>query len=417
MNISKIIIFLLFLPYICINSITVHNCKKLWGVANKINGITLSDMNLYICIDDPYNLYNNNDQFTSSIELNSAGGESESVTTTLSPLSPINQKNKSNISNVSHINITNITNITNILTSSTSSPTTTTIPPIPTTTYLRAKNVTSTTISPTTFSPSSTTTTQNPNQNIPDNQNNNDIITVIKNVTINTTTLTFQNDISSLPTQNLETIEDNTPIIIILSVVGGLIIIGCWVGGYILWKRKNLKIKDNDVPKIPQPLYNKNKPQKLKTQFNTRPNARSNRRIKPKTNIKSPPIIMSKSPSNKKVPRKSLQKKEFKPQKIPTYDVTLTQNVPRELTPKTKDALHDNGGEDWYKDTFSEELGLDPPPGPPPLVNANVPNFDPPVVPKRNFKSSVRKVGIANGIKQQVNKFDKNNANKFNNNY
>jgi len=405
MNISKIIIFFLFLPYICINSTTVHNCKKLWGVANKINGITLSNMNLYICIDDPYNLYDNNDQFTSSIELieNTDGSESESVTTTLSPLSSINQKNKSNISNVSHINITNITNITNILTSS---PTTTTIPPIPTTTYLRASNVTSTTISPTTFSPSSTTTTLNPNQNIPDNQNNNDIITVIKNVTINTTTLTFQNDISNLSSSNLETTEDNSPIIIILTVFGSLLVIMCCGGATWYWKKK-MKIRDNDVPETPQPLYNKNQPQKLNTKFNVKPNTRNNRRIKPKI-CKSPPIIMSKSPSNKKVPRKTLQKKEFKPEKIPTYDVKLSQNIPRDLTPKTKDALQGNNGEDWYKDTFSSELGLEPPRGaPPPLINSN---FAPPSVPKRNLnlKSSVRKVGIANGIQKQVTKFNNN---------
>ena len=56
---SKIIFFLLFLPYLCIEAETVHNCKKLWGVSNKINQITLSSMNIYICIDDPYNLYNN----------------------------------------------------------------------------------------------------------------------------------------------------------------------------------------------------------------------------------------------------------------------------------------------------------------------------------------------------------------------
>lgn len=402
MNISKIIIFLLFLPYIYINSTTVHNCKKLWGVANKINGITLSNMNLYICIDDPYNLYDNNDQFSSSIELieNSAGSESEPVTTTLSPLSPINQKN---ISNISHINITNITNISNI---STSSPTTTTIPPIPTTTYLRTNSVTSTTISPTTFSPNSTTTTQIPNQNIPDNPNNNDIITVIKNVTLNTTTFTFQNDISNPSSSNLETTEDNSPIIITLTVFGSLLVIMCCGGATWYWKKK-MKIRDNDMAETPQPLYNKNQPQKLNTKFDVKPNTRNNRRIKPRIS-KSPPIIMSKSSSYKEVPRKTLQKKEFKPEKIPTYDVKLSQNIPRDLTPKTKDALQGNNGEDWYKDTFSSELGLEPPRGaPPPLINGH---FAPPPVPKRNLilKSGVRKVGIANGIQKQVTKFNTN---------
>lgn len=398
MNICKIVICILLLPYLSINAETVNNCKKLWGVANKINGITLSDMNLYICIDDPYNLYDNNDQFTSSIELIENSGGNSDISTT-SPY-PINQYNISNISNVSHINITNINNFTNLLT--TSIPTTTSTTRYPTTTYLRTNNPTTTTISPTTFSPKTTSTTSKPISNIPDNKNNNDIITVKKNITINSTTMYFSNDVEKTPINNNITTEDNTPIIIILSIVGTFILTGCCSGcAYLIWKRKKLKIDDN-VPKIPQPLYKKPENKKITT-IKTKNNIKkTNRRIKPKI-TNSPPIIMKKSPTKRL--SKTILKRQFKPQLIPTYDVKLPQNIPRDLTPTTKDALQANNGEDWYKDTFSQELGLEPPPGPPPLIQTKTKNFEPPI-PKRNFKNAVRKIGVANGIQRQVNKFE-----------
>ena len=113
---------------------------------------------------------------------------------------------------------------------------------------------------------------------------------------------------------------------------------------------------------------------------------------------------MKKSPTKRL--SKPLPKKQFRGGKIPTFDVKLSQNMPRELTPTTKNALSENNGEDWYKDTFSEELGLEAPPGPPPLLEVRQQNFQPPVIPKRNFKNAVKKIGVANGIKNQVNKFE-----------
>ena len=37
----------------------MENCNKLWGMTNDLNGITVSKINIYMCIDDPYNLYQN----------------------------------------------------------------------------------------------------------------------------------------------------------------------------------------------------------------------------------------------------------------------------------------------------------------------------------------------------------------------
>ena len=403
---SKIFFFLLILPYLCIHSETVHNCKKLWGVSNKINQITLSSMNIYICIDDPYNLYNNNDQFTSSIELieNSDGGSNEIVSTTTSL--PTNQYNISNISNVSHINITDNNNFTNILndlattteiptttTTSTSTTTTTEIPSTTTTTTEIPSTTTTTTEIPstttTTFSPRTTTNTQ------PTKPKNDPTTNFIQNIT-------YEEFNSNQQNSNNQTTENNGPIIITLTVVCSIFFIAIIVFTVILCKRnkKNKEI-NKTVLNIPQPLY-KHNAQPIK-KINTKvSNKKTNRRIKPKI-ANSPPIIMKKSPTKRH--SKTFNKKEFQGGRIPTFDVKLSQNIPRDLTPTTKNALSANGGEDWYKDTFSSELGLEPPSVPPPLLQVKQNNFEPPI-PNRNFKNTVKKIGVANGIKNQVNKFE-----------
>jgi len=400
---SKIIFFLLFLPYLCIEAETVHNCKKLWGVSNKINQITLSSMNIYICIDDPYNLYNNNDQFTSSIELieNSDGSSDEQLSTTT--FSPINQYNISNISNVSHINITNNNNFTKILnditTTTTEIPTTTTTTTeIPTTTTTTTEIPTTTTTTTTTteiptttttFSPRTTTNTQ------PTKPKNDQTTNFIKNIT-------YEEFDSNQQNSNNQTIEDNAPIIITLTVVCSILVISMIVIVilYCKNKKKNKEI-NKTILNIPQPLYKHNTQpiKKVNTKINSK---KTNRRIKPKI-ANSPPIIMKKSPTKRL--SKTLPKKQFQGGKIPTYDVKLSQNIPRDLTPTTKNALSENGGENWYKDTFSAELGLEPPSAPPPLLQVKKQHFEPPI-PKRNFKSAVKKIGVANGIKNQVNKFE-----------
>tara|TARA_B110000444_G_scaffold256817_1_gene293962 strand:- start:54 stop:1241 length:1188 start_codon:yes stop_codon:yes gene_type:complete len=389
---SKIILFLLFLPYLCIQSETVHNCKKLWGVSNKINQITLSSMNIYICIDDPYKLYNNNDQFTSSIELieNSDGSSDETLSTTTFP--PANQYNISNISNVSHINITNNNNFTKILndiTTTTEIPSTTT--EIPSTTTEIPSTTTEIPSSPiTTFSPRTTTNSQKIN---PKNNHTTDFI---KNIT-------YEEFNSKQDESNIQTIENNGPIIITLTIVCSMLALSIITLVFINCKNKKRNEEINKtILNIPQPLYKHKNTQQI-NKHNTKINSKkTNRRIKPKNN-NSPPIIMKKSPTKRL--SKTLQKKQFKGGEIPTYDVKLSQNMPRDLTPTTKNALSANGGEHWYKNTFSSELGLEPPMAPPPLLHVKNQNFEPPI-PKRNFKNAVKKVGVANGIKNQVNKFE-----------
>ena len=60
MNLLYLFGMLSALPSI-INSMTI-NCdsyKNLWSINNDINGKTISSVQIFMCINDPYNLYNN----------------------------------------------------------------------------------------------------------------------------------------------------------------------------------------------------------------------------------------------------------------------------------------------------------------------------------------------------------------------
>ena len=45
------------------------NCNKLWGMNNEINGVTVSKIGVYMCVDDPLNIYKN--AFTTQNPVNS----------------------------------------------------------------------------------------------------------------------------------------------------------------------------------------------------------------------------------------------------------------------------------------------------------------------------------------------------------
>ena len=53
-----ILLFFLFLHsfFLC-SSKNINECNKLWGMNNEINGVTVSNIGIYMCIDDPLNIY------------------------------------------------------------------------------------------------------------------------------------------------------------------------------------------------------------------------------------------------------------------------------------------------------------------------------------------------------------------------
>ena len=64
--IDKILIFLLM--FSSVFSIDT-NCNKLWGMNNEINGVTVSKIGVYMCVEDPLNIYKN--AFTTENPVNS----------------------------------------------------------------------------------------------------------------------------------------------------------------------------------------------------------------------------------------------------------------------------------------------------------------------------------------------------------
>ena len=55
------ILLLLLSSKVFSKSIECNNPKKLWGMNNEINGITVSSVDIYMCFNDPLNIYNSND--------------------------------------------------------------------------------------------------------------------------------------------------------------------------------------------------------------------------------------------------------------------------------------------------------------------------------------------------------------------
>ena len=43
-----------------IQGLSIENCNKMWGMTNEINGVQVSKIGIYMCIDDPLNIYNQN---------------------------------------------------------------------------------------------------------------------------------------------------------------------------------------------------------------------------------------------------------------------------------------------------------------------------------------------------------------------
>ena len=53
-------IFLLMHSFFLCTSKNINECNKLWGMNNEINGVIVSNIGIYMCVDDPLNLYSQN---------------------------------------------------------------------------------------------------------------------------------------------------------------------------------------------------------------------------------------------------------------------------------------------------------------------------------------------------------------------
>ena len=129
--------FFLFLhmSFLC-SSKNINECNKLWGMNNEINGVTVSNIGIYMCVDDPLNIYSSINPPSNNILLTDK------------------QLNIQNFNETIQRKINNTFNFSNITT--TEPPTTTTTTEPPTTTTTEPPTTTTTTEPPT------TTTTEPP---------------------------------------------------------------------------------------------------------------------------------------------------------------------------------------------------------------------------------------------------------------
>ena len=224
-------LFLLFVHsfFLC-TSKNINECNKLWGMNNEINGVVVSDIGIYMCIDDPLNIYSTpNTNSQNNIILSDKQLDIQNFNETI--------QRKIN-------NTYNFTNITEYLSTTTNNPTTTTNNPT-TTTKTTTELPTTTTQLPTTTKtttelPTTTkTTTELPTtidsttselstttEVFSNNENDNINYQFNQTSTKKTDSTTKKNEL-----EDINVVPDNT-IIIIVTSISTLSIIGLIVCCY-----------------------------------------------------------------------------------------------------------------------------------------------------------------------------------------
>ena len=207
------------------------NCNKLWGVTQDANGKMLYKVGMYMCVEDPYNIYKNSYSSMPTPLLNAnslpipLNKTNISIGGNITTISPNITKNNFNHS----INYTNLTNISDILNNSYHS-TTTTLPPT-TTTTMYPTATTTTTLSPTTTTLPPITTTLPP--------------TTFKNYTSNQS-----NQYTNLRSTNGGTTENTTDspdIVLIIVIIVIAVILKVLISLVVYHKCKTKKITNENV--------------------------------------------------------------------------------------------------------------------------------------------------------------------------
>ena len=311
--------FFLFLhmSFLC-SSKNINECNKLWGMNNEINGVTVSNIGIYMCIDDPLNIYSSINPPSNNILLTDKQLNIQNFNETI-------QRKINNTFNFSNITTTKPPNTTTTepptTTTTTESPTTTTAEP-PTTTTTEPPTTT------TTEPPTTTTTTKSPTI----------VITTPPPSTPTNYYETNPSNITEDPSPNK--IDDDVPLIVTLTTLSVvlclLFCIRCNPLIYEFCKRKCKKLTEKKT------LQRKVTPPNFKIQENPK-----TRKISP---IKIPP-------------------------KYHAIDMP-----PQVITPKRKVSLGFNtmgAQNDWYRDTFKTELSefkdVESSPGPPPAPKLPTP--------------------------------------------
>lgn len=342
--INKILIFLLMLSSVF--SIDT-NCNKLWGMNNEINGVTVSKIGVYMCVDDPLNIYKNafttQNPVNSELILNENNFDINNFNSSIQNI--LNNSNVSNIiSNFSIVNNTNnILNTSNITyvpefnpnSTTTNLPTTTTMKPTTTTTTTTTTNIQTTTTIPTTTVPTTTQatiTTQSLNNNITqfnDSVHYDALVSNIRKESI-----------------DIENKKDNTAVILTITFS---IITCCFCGAICYLKREKIKLKsniiENDVPQLKLPSKN----QRKRFSKSVVP-AKTTRTL---NSLKAPPVPVPPPPG---LPVPTLNNETFTINVNPNKPLTPVNNRRLKFSEKEVASVTTPKTHEWYKQTFADEI-------------------------------------------------------------
>lgn len=355
-------------------NININNCNKMWGVTQDANGRMLYKVSMYMCVEDPYNIYKNT-------YLKSSNNALPSSLLTIKPPETLNTTNHTTNQSIIHEYM-----------GDNSSKTTTISPKLEKTTFYENKNTntdanennnnndqtiktTSNPLFTTTISPESENTNKKNNEKPVETEKN---TTIVENKTSSVNLRTMRNqDLKNNDIEN--TPSTNEPIVIILTIVGITLGSTLIVGGIVYYRKvtlSNMKRTSNDS--VPHPKRkptvkpfmkdvthctidthnNSEKNQNIYT--NTQSTTHHPNNVHHQSNNPFPYVprshrlqknIATKTlPLNKKKNHLSVNTKD-KPRKV--------LNIKHEaLTPTTQKIL-DESNEDvkrWYKKTFPGEL-------------------------------------------------------------
>ena len=291
-------IVLFYHIFLC-TSKNINECNKLWGMNNEINGVTVSNIGIYMCVDDPLNIYSSISK-TKDIVLSNQQFDIQNFNETV-------QRKLNNTINDTILTTTTISpTTTESPTTTTISPTTTTTTESPTTTELSTTTLLPTTtesLTTTTTESSSITTTLSP------------VITTkkyLRNPDNETASLFENKNLNNISSNNN---EPDIPLIIGLTVTLIMVCVCCIRCNPLIYeclKRKCRRLTEK------KELRNKSKPSV-------------------KLDIKEKKVTPISNQTNK------------------------VNYPPQVITPKRKVSLGFNtmgNQEEWYKNTFKDELSV-----------------------------------------------------------
>ena len=340
------------------------NCNKLWGMNNEINGVTVSKIGVYMCVDDPLNIYKNafttENPVNSELILNENNFDINNFNSSIQDI--LNNSNVSNIiSNFSIVNNTNnILNTSNITYVPEFNPnSTTTVTNLPTTTTMKSTTIPSTTTTSTTTNIQTTTTiptTTIPTTTIPTTTQatiTTQSYNMNKNITSFNKSIHYDALATNIRKENTEPFNKRDDTVTIL-VITFSILTCCCCGVICFLKREKIKLKsniiENDVPQLKLPNKNNQRKRFSKTVVP----AKTKKTLQ---SLKAPPVPVPPPPG---LPVPTLNNESFTINVNPNKPLTPVNNRRLKFSEKFSDkevaSVTTPKTHEWYKQTFADEI-------------------------------------------------------------